>query len=632
MSHTIWLKRLERETRGGHTETLKFTAGVNVLVGPPNSGKSMWLSMLDFCLGDTDSVQIALGDVLSEKYGRAAATFAMGSQELVLERRWAEHGLKTKVLVNGEPVAADSFSELLLDRLEVPYLHYPQGNPYSGRTWPELSWRSMLRHAYRRQMYWSDLADRQPESEQHACLLNFLGLAEVLYSSDYGKLVEFEVELRRLRSRRDAFESLLDELAGELVNEKEVTVAVTGDSLAEARRRLEDEGESLIDRRERLLTDLIDEADGGAGDGEFDELTAALGNFEAMLGDAQTRLENLEARSRDIQAYREAVAAEIGRLTRTSDASLVLADLRVTNCPACDQAVVPGGADAAHCYVCTQPLASGQAEDSGTGRLELELERLTAEVGEAEELLQEMRRQRSQLAARCRELEEHVTAHRSALRPLQGRVARALPRDLSLIDVRFGQVQERLSQLARTERVFQQRAGLVEEMRSLERDIAALQEIVDAKVGQISYDEGADLLATGFNNYLNALNSYRPNSWTQKQVDATINDRGFSFSVGRRPWTKQLGGTLRLYFLLAYHYTLLAIPQEVGHYPGLAILDFPPELDDGRSIRDQENFVLEPFVDLLERQGIRGKQLIAAGNAFEDLDGAHRIELVNVWT
>ena len=43
----------------------------------------------------------------------------------------------------------------------------------SGQTWPELSFRTLLRHIYRQQRFWSDLADKQPEGDQHACLLHF---------------------------------------------------------------------------------------------------------------------------------------------------------------------------------------------------------------------------------------------------------------------------------------------------------------------------------------------------------------------------------------------------------------------------------------------------------------------------
>src|SRR5207237_1933492 len=57
-------------------------------------------------------------------------------------------------------------------------------------------------HIYRQQRFWGDLADKQPEAEQHACLLQFLGLAERIYTNDYGQLIELRMKVERLRSRR----------------------------------------------------------------------------------------------------------------------------------------------------------------------------------------------------------------------------------------------------------------------------------------------------------------------------------------------------------------------------------------------------------------------------------------------
>ena len=67
------------------------------------------------------------------------------------------------------------------------------------------------------------------------------------------------------------------------------------------------------------------------------------------------------------------------------------------------------------------------------------------------------------------------------------------------------------------------------------------------------------------------------------------------------------------------------------HFPGFLVLDFPAELEDGSSIKDKENFVVEPFVDLLALDGYHNCQMIAAGGAFEGLKGANRIEFSKIW-
>src|SRR2546430_12240109 len=44
---------------------------------------------------------------------------------------------------------------------------------------------------------------RSPESDQHACLLQFLGLAEHLFTESYGELVRLKQEVERLKARRE---------------------------------------------------------------------------------------------------------------------------------------------------------------------------------------------------------------------------------------------------------------------------------------------------------------------------------------------------------------------------------------------------------------------------------------------
>jgi hypothetical protein len=42
---------------------------------------------------------------------------------------------------------------------------------------------------HRQQRFWGGLVDQQPDAEFHAGLLSFLGLADRVYSEDYGMLV-----------------------------------------------------------------------------------------------------------------------------------------------------------------------------------------------------------------------------------------------------------------------------------------------------------------------------------------------------------------------------------------------------------------------------------------------------------
>ncbi len=172
------IETLERRFATGNVETLTFDTGVNVFVGAPNTGKTKWLQTLDFLLGDIGSNPFEGSDVegLPEKYDAAAAVIAIGDEAFRIERRWNEPGAKGKVFLDGEGMVAKDFQHWLMEKLGIPVVHYPKGNPMSGQTWPELSFRTLLRPTPRQQRFWGSLVDQQTDAEFHACLLSFLGL------------------------------------------------------------------------------------------------------------------------------------------------------------------------------------------------------------------------------------------------------------------------------------------------------------------------------------------------------------------------------------------------------------------------------------------------------------------------
>ena len=149
------IKELSRRTESGATEGLRFVPGVNVLVGVPNTGKTKWMSVLDYLMGEKGSVEEALGEDLAKKYVSASCLLSVDGAEVLLERHWTKYGARGAVFVNEAPIRVEDFDFAFLGMLGLPVLHYPQGNPYGPRTWPRLGWRSLLRHIYRRQYFWN---------------------------------------------------------------------------------------------------------------------------------------------------------------------------------------------------------------------------------------------------------------------------------------------------------------------------------------------------------------------------------------------------------------------------------------------------------------------------------------------
>ena len=107
------------------------------------------------------------------------------------------------------------------------------------------------------------IADRQPESEQHAVLMQFVGAAEALFSEQFGDLVQAEKKLSDLKARRRAFATVLDEVSAEMVGSPEASVAVTPASVEDAEERIRARIEELERVREALVAQATADAEGG---------------------------------------------------------------------------------------------------------------------------------------------------------------------------------------------------------------------------------------------------------------------------------------------------------------------------------------------------------------------------------
>ncbi len=625
--------RLERRLSTGNVEELVFFPGVNLIVGPPNTGKTKWLQTLDFLLGDPgeNPFEGAEETGLAEKYEAAAVEFALNGEVVRLERKWREPGAKTKIFVMDAAMPAREFQHWLMERLGIPLLNFPKANTMSGQTSPELSFRMLLRHVYRQQRFWGELADKQPEAEQHACLLQFLGLAERIYTDDYGQLIKLHMKVERLKSRREQFSQTLDQLARDIIEEPEFSVAVTLASVRSAQDRLADHVTDLRNRRTKFLTDGSQRAIPKGGQGHILRLAERRGETLATLEEAQRRLRETSDRKAELKRYRAELSNELERIARAEDAGTILADLKITHCPACDQAVMHK-TDSNQCFLCHQAMPDDPIiEELGAVRLRFEHDRLIAELSEADELLQVVSTEASNLAATVRSSEESLGLIERELAPARQAVAALVQDEVSALDVALGQASERERQLGRIARALDLENDIAEQISALEREIAPLQERVNELVRATDFDAAASKLEDGMNSYLNALNVLRPNVWRHSPVTVDLTKSSFTIRVGKRRWHAVLGGTDTLYFLMAYHYGLLTLSPDLHtHYPGFAVIDVPAEFS-GEAVEDKENFIVQPFIDLLRTEAFEGAQLVMTGASFTGLQGAHFQRLTTVY-
>ncbi|NTG45804.1 hypothetical protein G6M04_00350 [Agrobacterium rhizogenes] len=619
------IARLQRTFSTGNVEELVFAPGVNLMVGPPNAGKTKWLQTLDFLLGDPgeNPFEGAEETGLADKYEAAAVDLIIGSEAFRLERKWREPGSKTKIFVGEEAMSPKEFQHWLMQGLQIPLLNFPKGNPMSGQTWPELSFRMMLRHIYRQQRFWGDIADKQPEAEQHACLLQFFGLAERIYTDDYGKLIDLRMKAERLRSRREQFNQTLDQLARDIISEPELSVAVNRASVRSAQLRLSEQATELRQRRATLLKDGGRRAIADDAQGHISRLAERRAEALVTLEESRRRLRLTTERQSELKRYRSELSNELERIARAEDAGAVLADLRITHCPACDQAV-SHKASADHCFLCHQVMPDEPTiEELGAVRLRFERERLMAELVEADELLQVLSKESASVGAALSDAEEQFRLIERELAPARETISAFVQEEVSGIDVALGQASERERQLGRIAGALDLEGDLTEQISKLEKQIEPLQESVNELVRSTDFEASASKLEDGMNAYLNALNVLRPNVWRHSAVAVDLTRSSFTIRVGKRRWHVALGGTDTLYFLMAYHYGLLTLSADPQtHYPGFLIIDVPGEFS-GEAVEDKENFIVQPFIDLLQNEAFAGAQLIMTGASFTGLHGAH---------
>ena len=634
-SQRFMITQLARTPETGPDDLLEFKEGVNVIVGPPNTGKTKWLQMLDYVLGNDGVPEDVFGEDLAEKYETITAHLIVAGQELQVQRRWKEAGAKGKVFLNGEPMALKEFLHDLLARLGIPILHYPQGNPLGQRTWPELGWRSLYRHMYRRQTMWGDIADKQPESEQHASILQFVGLAEKLFSEEYGTLVEKQKKIIELQASKDQYMAVLTDVSKQLLTADELGVGLSPQSIEAARQRTQSEIAALNDRRVDLLSSLTQtvsaqqSTDSPSG---VDDLAERLSRLQVRQDDLLSAQKKAVARLTEMIEYGKSIHEEIGRLERAKRAGIVLADLKVTHCPACDRPIETAPQASDSCYVCLRPFGTSKPGLTRLDRVEFELEQLRATHSEADEMVASLRAEVERLSAEQASDRSQIAMLRNMLRPIRSAAAAVLPPEIGVIDMEIGQHQERLSQIDRVSNSLSYRDVLSAEIDKIQAEAGRLESEVAAQSAALDFERASDQLADGMNTYLNSIHQKSPSSWTQKEVRVRLDEKRVRCLVGDRRWNSQLGGTLSLYFLISYHYSLMTLADKEGcHFPGFVALDFQAELEDGPSVADRENFVLEPFIELLATEKYSACQVIAAGAAFENLVGAHRIEFSKIW-
>lgn len=633
-SKRLTILEVERHSAHSKTENLSFKPGVNLIVGRPNTGKTKWLTLMDFALGSKKAAEDALSNRIAEKYDVIRMLARLGTETVVLERRWKEPGAKHKIFIDDRPVRAQDFSTFMLGRLSIPENKFPHNNPLSPRPWPLISWRSLLRHIYRRQGSWTSFVAGQFPSESHACLLQFLGIAEKVLSTEYELLAAKERRQVNLQAQRETLTKTLTHLSQELVDHRRLAGKLSEERIDQSVESLRYDLASIRSRRTRLLEQMMAQAANKLESDRIDlpSLSEQRAELLAIHTKITEELQEAESRLGDIESYASDIRAELVRMKQATVAGAGLAKLRITHCPACDQEVSPNQGDGCECFLCRRPTTMNNKTPAGLKRLEAAVHHLRSEAREAETLITELRNRRTDLKSSATRTAERIVDIEADLGRIRPSTATLIPPEISTLDSEAGRIEEKIKQWERIRESLSYGEILGSMAKKAEREGARLAETVESQIESVDFDSASDLVARGMNEYLNHLNKVRSNSWTQAPVSLHLSRGRLKFEVGGESWTNQLGGTLSLYLLAAYQYALLTLTNVDGcHYPGIAILDMPAELAEV-DIEDLENFVLAPFLSLANRSDDNGLQIIVAGSSFEGFPAVTRHELTKIWS
>lgn len=628
MRPTLVINQVWRGTTDGNVEALDLSAGVNLVVGGPNTGKTKWLETIDYLLGDSgeDPYSVVGDDALAQKYEVAGLDITIGTETFAVERRWRESGGKGKVWLGDQPMSARDFQHFLMDKLAIPVLAIPTGNPYSGRTWPELSFRTLLPHFYRPQGAWSALIEKQSEDTVRSSVQLFVGLAEHLYTEDYHEIVRLRLEIQRLEARRDQFSDTVSEVARDFLDEDQLTLTVTDATLNATVQALEVAYANAVADREAAIRGTI--AHTTQGQGGIVELTARRATLVAVLSPAREELARAEERLKELRSYRKTLTDESDRFRRAESAHQILADLRITHCPACSQAVRDRAGSPLTCFLCHQRIDAPEIPDElAKQRVDYERVRLVAETSEADQLMTRAEEDVRQQRRNVEQVQGEIQSAENELAPARQQFSALIQEQVSGFDKQLGALAERLKQVRRLVNIFAEKQRIDIMISELQKQLQPILDRNRELARSLDYADRAAWLEDGMNEYLTAVNTERARTWRHQPVHINLTQNAVSFHVGKRRWDVSLGGTDSLYYLMAYHYALLTlIKHEDSHFPGVVMIDFPAEFA-GAKIGDSEDFVVQPFIDLLDSEEFERCQLIVTGPSFSGLKGVNRITL-----
>lgn len=574
--------RLERGLRILEVELIESTGvvesydlsktPVTVITGEPNSSKTTTLRVIDYCLGSDKSPAAALGSAIEEKYSAVAITIAINGDEHRLVRDFAQ-GLKSKVSIDEDlPIDISDLSPWLMRHLGWPILEIPLGrNPLTATRKVPLTFRSTLRHMYRREDSWTEFATKEQQFLRSAVISLFLGFASHRYETAEFELGEAQRALAAAQAvHRDVAESA-HTVVGDLSKQLGLPPIADASSIDLVLGELTARLTGAEVQRDGIAELARQAVDGDVPPGLDRELPARLTAASRQVDGTASRTSQLTVVLEEYAISRRTAQAEIERLQRLSDSVDVFGELPVRLCPACEQNI-----DTRHrhepgdCYLCHQPVT----DDRRQRRADREVRALETEI---EDLNHAIERTAVDLEdARIAERDAQALREQLATKLHDERFALLAPFVGPLEDTsrQIGRLQQQLAALPALGSILKREQNASNAVEEALAEVARLDELTTQEAAARSdAQRSCSALADRMNEFLSAFNG---RGWIGQNVTITAED--LTFYVGTRPWDESLGAEAKVLFFLAYTYGLVrlsAATEPAFCVPGVVILDNP---------------------------------------------------------
>lgn len=167
-------------------------------------------------------------------------------------------------------------------------------------------------------------------------------------------------------------------------------------------------------------------------------------NFVIEREELLDRSAKVTKRRNGLSEYVEVLNAELGRIARIKSSGQLFADLKVTQCPVCDQEVIPDESQDV-CYLCTRPRPRNDADlGAAMKRVGFEEDQMREEAAELHELIGQLSEEEKTVELELEGIEATIRQLEGDLAPAQQLVEAMIPPDLSILDQEAGRIREQL--------------------------------------------------------------------------------------------------------------------------------------------------------------------------------------------